>query len=248
MQRIEEIYRERLALLIRTYGEGKQSVLSRLIDKSPAQISQWVNASKDSKTGQPRAMDRTTAREIEVKLGLSNGWMDQPIGVIEDAEEAEEVKPTGKPVAIKTVAEEIEIHHYDTGGKMGTGLVLQDQPGVIKRWVVSRDWVQQNVHRITSPKNLSIVTGFGDSMRPLYNPGDPLLIDCGVIRADVDGIYFFRVGDEGFVKRLQRIPTIDGVLIRAKSDNPSYDPFDIVKGMDFEVFGRVVKAWRGEDF
>lgn len=144
--------------------------------------------------------------------------------------------------------QEMTISEYDTGGKMGRGLVLQDQPGVIRRWVVSPDWVAQNVHRITSPKNLAIVTGFGDSMRPLYNPGDPLLVDRGITRADIDGIYFFRVGEEGYVKRLQRIPTIDGVLIRAKSENPIYDPFDIVKGMDFEIFGRVVKAWRGEDF
>lgn len=144
--------------------------------------------------------------------------------------------------------EEMTIFEYDTGGKMGRGLVLQDQPGVIRRWVVSPDWVAQNVHRITSPKNLAIVTGFGDSMRPLYNPGDPLLVDRGITRADIDGIYFFRVGEEGFVKRLQRIPTIDGVVIRAKSENSIYDPFDIIKGMDFEIFGRVVKAWRGEDF
>ncbi|WP_019652238.1 LexA family transcriptional regulator [Variovorax atrisoli] len=142
----------------------------------------------------------------------------------------------------------IRINQFDTGGKMGHGLVLQDQPGVIRSWTVSPDWVQKNVHRITSPKNLAIVTGFGDSMKGVFNPGDPLLIDTGVTRADIDGIYFFRVGEEGFVKRLQRIPTIDGVILRAKSANTDYDPFDIVKGMDFEIFGRVVKAWESEDF
>lgn len=145
-------------------------------------------------------------------------------------------------------SDDMTIPQFETGGSMGSGVVLQDQPGVIRRWVVSPEWVQQNVHRITSAANLAIVTGFGDSMRPLYNPGDPLLVDRGITRADVDGIYFFRVGEEGYVKRLQRIPSADGTIIRAKSDNTRYDPFDIVKGMDFEVFGRVVKAWRGEDF
>jgi len=142
----------------------------------------------------------------------------------------------------------VRITQFDTGGKMGHGLVLQDQPGVIRSWTVSPDWVQKNVHRITSPKNLAIVTGFGDSMKGVFNPGDPLLIDTGITRADIDGIYFFRVGEEGFVKRLQRIPTINGMILRAKSANPDYDPFDIVKGMDFEIFGRVVKAWESEDF
>lgn len=141
-----------------------------------------------------------------------------------------------------------QIQQFDTGGAMGHGVVLRDQPGVIKSWTVSDAWLQQNVHRVTSPKNLCIVTGFGPSMQPLFNPGDPLLVDRGVARADIDGIYFFRVGNEGFVKQLQRIPVAGGLILRAKSYNVLYDPFDITEGMDFEVFGRVVKAWKGEEF
>jgi len=172
--------------------------------------------------------------------GRSDDWFDRPL---------DDSIPIPSPHGTTPIEESgLTIPQFDTGGKMGHGLVLQNQPGVIKSWTVTHDWVQQNVHRITSPANLSIVTGFGDSMRPLYNPGDPLLVDQGIVRADTDGVYFFRVGEEGFVKRLQRIPTLDGVIIRAKSENPRYDPFDIVKGMDFQVFGRVVKVWRGEDF
>ncbi len=138
------------------------------------------------------------------------------------------------------------IPQYETGGSMGSGgLVLQDQPGMIKSWRVTNEWVQKNVHNFTSLQNLAIVTGFGDSMRPLYNPGDPLLVDRGVTKVEFDGIYFFRVGDEGFVKRLQRIPG-NGLL--AISENKSYRDWPIKKNMDFEVFARVVKVWRGEDF
>jgi phage repressor protein C with HTH and peptisase S24 domain len=145
-------------------------------------------------------------------------------------------------------AGDVVIPQFETGGSMGRGIVLADQPGVIKEWRVSEQWAQQNIHRITSIKNLAIVTGFGPSMQPLFNPGDPLLVDRGVTRADVDGIYFFRVGEEGFVKQLQRIPTAAGLVLRAKSYNTLYDPFDITTGMDFEVFARVVKVWRGEEF
>lgn len=58
---------------------GSQAALAKAIEKSPAQISQWINASKDSKTGKPRSMDRETARRIERALGKPDGWMDQPI-------------------------------------------------------------------------------------------------------------------------------------------------------------------------
>lgn len=81
--RIDEIHRARLKMLVKRQGGGRQSTLSQKIGKSPAQISQWINASKDSTSGKPRAMDRKTAREIEAALGLADGWMDQPLSEAE---------------------------------------------------------------------------------------------------------------------------------------------------------------------
>lgn len=143
---------------------------------------------------------------------------------------------------------EFKIHQFDTGGSMGRGVLLRDQPGVIKSWTVSDSWLQQNVHRITAPRNLCIVTGFGPSMQPLFNPGDPLLVDRGITRVDVDAVYFFRIGEEGFIKQVQRLYQGSDLVLRAKSYNPMYDPFDIPQTPQFEVFGRVVKVWKGEEF
>lgn len=129
---------------------------------------------------------------------------------------------------------------------MGSGVVLKDQPGVIQSWRVSQEWLQKNVRSCSATSNLVIVTGFGDSMRPMFNPGDPLLVDTGVQSVEFDAVYFFRVDDEGFIKRLQRIP---GEGIRVLSANRDhYDPWTIKKGMDFQVFGRVLKVWCSEDF
>ena len=83
-------------------------------------------------------------------------------------------------------------------------------------------------------------------MKPKYNPGDPLLLDRGVNSVDSDGVFFFRVGKQGFIKQLQRIPTEAGLVIRAKSMNADYDPFDITERMDFEVFGKVLTIWKSE--
>lgn len=137
------------------------------------------------------------------------------------------------------------ISEYDASGSMGSGLILRDQSGSIKTWRVSHDWVSKNVKSYSSIDNLCIVTGFGDSMRPMFNSGDPLLLDSGVKSVEFDAIYFFRVGDEGFIKRLQRIP---GDGIRAISENKSYESWTIREDMDFEIFGQVLKAWRSEDF
>lgn len=140
----------------------------------------------------------------------------------------------------------VVIRHYDTGGAMGDGgVILRDQPGLIESWTVTPEWIQKNIKNCSAAANLCMVTGFGDSMRPLYEPGDPLIVDTGVKQVDFDGIYFFRVGNEGFIKRLQRIP---GEGLVAISENKAYRDWTIRDGMDFEVFGRIVKAWRSQDY
>src|SRR5690606_25402716 len=80
-------------------------------------------------------------------------------------------------VPLKRTPDEVLIQQYETGGAMGHGLELRDQPGIIQSWRVSPEWLENNVRAHSGAKNLCIVTGFGDSMQPLFNPGDPLLVD-----------------------------------------------------------------------
>lgn len=148
-------------------------------------------------------------------------------------------------IAIESIRDEITIPQFNAVGAMGNGLILRDQSGVIESWHVSAEWLNKNVKVHSGVKNLVIVTGFGDSMRPMFNSGDPLLVDAGVTSVEFDAIYFFRVGNEGFIKRLQRIP---GDGIRAISENKGYEGWTIKPDMDFQVFGRVLKVWRGEEF
>ncbi len=144
---------------------------------------------------------------------------------------------------------DVTIPQYDAGGAMGSGLVLEDkQPGLIKGWQVDHEWLRLNVRHHSGVHNLCIVTGFGPSMKGMFNPGDPLLCDRGVTRCDVDAVYFFRVGDHGFIKMLQRIPVGASFIIRAKSKNPDFDPFDITPDMDFQVFGKILTVWKSEQF
>jgi hypothetical protein len=137
------------------------------------------------------------------------------------------------------------IPQFDTGGSIGRRVLLREQPGVIQGWRVSPEWVEKNIRNHSAAANLCIVTGFGDSMKGMFNPGDPLVLDTGVRSVDYDAVYFFRVDGEGFIKRLQRIP---GEGIRVLSENKQYEAWTIKPGMDFQVFGRVLKAWQGEDF
>lgn len=181
---------------------------------------------------------------IAEALGVSAYWLRTGKG---EKESSKQHKNHEQFIESRKASDDIVIYQFDTGGRMGNGLVLQDQPGVIESWRVSKEWASKNIKNCSSLVNLVVVTGFGDSMRPMFNPGDPLLVDTGVKEMTIDAVYFFRVGNEGYIKRIQRIPSKDGTIYRVKSANPDYETWEVTAGMDIEVFGRVLKVWRGED-
>lgn len=146
---------------------------------------------------------------------------------------------------------DLVIRQFETGGSMGDGFELSDHAGIIKSWQVDPTWLRTHVPVHTGIQNLCIVTGFGTSMQPMYNPGDPLLVDRGVRVIDHEGVFFFRVGNEGYIKLVQRVPEFDGpgVILRIISKNPDFPPYDLSpKHPHFEVIGKVLTVWRSEHY
>lgn len=73
-----ETRKKQLTILIREHRTIK--ALSEVIDRSPAQVSQWKNGSKDFKTGRPRVISDDMARYIEKRCGKPIGWLDNESG------------------------------------------------------------------------------------------------------------------------------------------------------------------------
>lgn len=229
---------------------GGHVVVADTIGANEQTLWQIVNGTK-LPSGQPRGVGPQLQTKLEKHYpGWSNSLPANAGGNVAHLESHRRTKippnnreGSGGPAEIPAT---VLIPQYETGGSMGNGgLVLRDQPGLIHSWKVSREWLNSNVRNATSPSNLCIVTGFGDSMRPLYNPGDPLLVDRGVTEWAGDAIYFFRMEGEGFIKRLQLIPG-QGILVI--SENKAYRDWTIQRGSDFEILGRVLKVWRGEEY
>lgn len=76
MGTIEAIRRQNLITLKRERCEGKVSKVADVLDRSPSQISQWINASIDPKSGKPRSISSPSARHIERCFGLQEGELD----------------------------------------------------------------------------------------------------------------------------------------------------------------------------
>lgn len=106
----------------------------------------------------------------------------------------------------------------------------------------AKPWLFNNV---TAPiDNLVLFTVNGDSMdcpTSQIKDGGLVLVDTTANDFRKDGIYVISIDDSLFVKRLQIMP---GKMLRVKSDNPSYDPFDVSLESDsVKIIGRVV--WAG---
>ncbi len=232
--------KQRFALLAKARSDISQADLARATGAKPPSVNDWFS-------GETKSMKAVTAAKAAQLYGCNALWLSTGVGDIWPNAMTPSLAQAEVPGHASDANSDLVIAQYDTGGAMGNGFDLEENPpGFIKSWKVDREWLRLNVKHYTSFNNLCIVTGFGPSMKPKFNPGDPLLCDRGVLTVETDGVFLFRVGRHGFIKQLQRIPTEAGLVLRAKSFNRDYESFDITEKMDFEVFGKILTAWRSE--
>lgn len=134
-----------------------------------------------------------------------------------------------------------------SGGMAPDGVLAPEHVEVVHQIRVNPHELRRLVS-FTAPKNLYVVTGLGDSMKPTFSDGDPLIVDAGVNEVTVDGVYVLeREGrtdrNELFIKRIQRRPITDEWLMI--SDNGLYPPqvFSSEEWKKFRVTARVLLAW-----
>lgn len=127
---------------------------------------------------------------------------------------------------------------------MGVGRPQQEHDTIVGTLDVNQQWVRTHLPQITSPNNLRVITGYGDSMEGTYDDGDMLFIDTGITEVRLDAVYVFSMNSELFIKRLQRRPD-GGITII--SDNKKYEPHVLADGAreKVRIIGRVVWAWNG---
>ena len=122
----------------------------------------------------------------------------------------------GRPVDID---EFVFIPLYDVAVSAGHGAWADDIPPKATL-AFRRDWLDMFI--ATDFSNLSVVMVKGDSMAGVLNDKDAILVDHSRTEAS-DGLDALRIGNETFVKRVQRLPH----ALRITSANPEYDPFEV---------------------
>ena len=145
------------------------------------------------------------------------------------------VDTLGNPVDLR---EFVFIPRYSVEAAAGHGQAVNDEKALFCM-AFRRYWIENYVTRQTD--KLSVIAVKGDSMEGILNHGDNILINHAETEPR-DGLYVLRIGNDLFVKNIQRLP---GRLL-VKSANPLYEPFEIdltADNTDTAIIGRV--EWFG---
>ncbi len=102
-----------------------------------------------------------------------------------------------------TTGNYVRVSHLDAEAGMGGERVNDDYPEVIRAMDFEPAYIRSLVGFVPPPGRLVLITGRGDSMIPIIQPGESLMVDTGVTGFDGDGIYLINIGGGHQVKGLQ---------------------------------------------
>lgn len=210
MKTIEDIRHENLLAVVADLGSNK--ALADLIQKDPAQVSQWINKSPNSKTGKPRNVSSETARLIELATGKPTGWMDAPHQSIAPKKDANPAKFGIQEAREGYGAQAIEF--VDAIASCGGGAVNHDadlRPPLLKE----PSWFRR--YQI-SPQDALAVWADGDSMADFIVDGDIVIFNRRKTTPRSGQIFLIEHPDGLRIKRLRR--AIDGTWV-LESNNPN---------------------------
>jgi hypothetical protein len=205
--------RAELERLARQHG-ADYAALSRLVGRNPAYIQQFI------KRGSPRQLPE---RERSI-LARFFGVDARLLGAPEDA--------TGVGEKGLRLVPKLAIGASAGAGAWADGETLAGKVGFDEAWLRQLG---------VDPKQVSLIRVEGDSMQPVLNDGDDIMVDrSAATRPLRDGVHVIRLDGALMVKRLARAPV---GRLSVLSDNPAYPSWPDRDPAEVDIVGRVV--WIG---
>jgi phage repressor protein C with HTH and peptisase S24 domain/predicted transcriptional regulator len=137
---------------------------------------------------------------------------------------------------------DILIPQYDVRASMGHGQVPADYVEFVRNVVVNGLQLEKLGLEYTSPANLSIITGWGQSMAGTIDDKDPVIVDRGITEFNGDGVYVLTWDGMLYIKRLQKADADHFDMI---SDNEKHKDRVVPVG-DVTIHARVLYVWKGQ--
>lgn len=215
---VESLSGPRARLLELAQARGVSlAALSELLGRNPSYLQQFI------RKGSPRKLEEQDRATLARFLGVGE-------------EELREAKDNSyvKPPRRRDGGDWVEVPRLDLGAAAGAGRVPGGE-AAFDTFRFSRRWLEeQGLGRA----ELSAIRVEGDSMEPLLNDGDEILVDCAP-HAFRDGIHVVRLGDTLMVKR---VASAGPGRIALLSQNLAYPPVEVA-AEEVAIIGRVV--WKG---
>ncbi|MCX9146341.1 S24 family peptidase [Erythrobacter sp. WG] len=208
--------RARLLQLSQERG-ASLAALSELLGRNPTYLQQFI------RKGSPRKLEEQDRATLARFLGVAE-------------EELREAKDNSyaQPVNRDPAGEWVEVPRLDLGASAGPGRVPGGE-AAFDTFRFSRRWLEEQG---LARAELSAIRVEGDSMEPLLNDGDEILVDRSP-RPFRDGLHVVRLGDTLMVKR---VASAGAGRIALLSQNLAYPPVEVA-AEEVEIIGRVV--WKG---
>jgi phage repressor protein C with HTH and peptisase S24 domain len=192
------------------------AALSELLGRNPSYLQQFI------RKGSPRKLEERDRATLARFFGVGEEEL-------REAQENSYVKPPERESGAW-----LEVPRLDLGASAGPGAVPGGEAG-FDTFRFSRRWLAEQG---LEGAQLSAIRVEGDSMEPLLNDGDEILVDCSP-RPFRDGIHVVRFGDTLMVKRVASAGAGRVVLL---SQNFAYPPVEVA-AEEVTIIGRVV--WKG---
>lgn len=193
------------------------AALSELLGRNPSYLQQFI------RKGSPRKLEEQDRATLARFLGVNE----------EELREAQE-NSYAKPLRRRDSGEWVDVPRLDLGASAGPGRVAGGE-AAFDAFRFSRRWLEEQG---LARAQLSAIRVEGDSMEPLLNDGDEILVDCAP-RPFRDGIHVVRLGDTLMVKR---VASAGPGRVALLSQNFAYPPVEVA-AEEVAIIGRVV--WKG---
>ena len=211
--------RGRLLTLSKERGASLAS-LSEMLGRNGTYLQQFI------KKGSPKKLEEGDRKMLAEFFGVAESELGAPGETFKEK--------SYNPARPKRSTRWIDVPRLNIGASAGPG-ALPDGEEPYDTFQFSRRWLSEQG---LEGAKLQAITVEGDSMEPLLNDGDEILIDTSE-RPFRDGVHVVRLGDTLMVKRVAQAGAGRFSLL---SQNLAYPPVDVAAD-EMEVIGRVV--WKG---
>ncbi|MBU0724403.1 MAG: peptidase S24 [Alphaproteobacteria bacterium] len=197
---------------------------SLAIGRNHAYLHQFIHR------GTPRRLPEEARHALATYLGVAESQLREPGSP--EGQASGQAAPADRLVVEPPGV--VAIPEVKVRAAAGAGALIEaEEDG--GRWHFPLDWLRHELK--ARPGDLRIITIDGDSMEPLLQGGDKVLVDLSRIIPSPPGIFVLHDGMGLVAKQLERLPNTERVSIR--SANPRYSDYERA-AEEITVIGRVI--------